>query len=184
MVSYLIAIDFPTSTKRQLASFCYGLPAVHWIEEENFYLILRYIGPVNDQILVDIKESLAHVSFLPFSIQLQGVEHSYSKRGEKILWVGISPHPSLINLKKEVDKALKNLKIAPNEHPFKPYIAIGRYEHLNPDRLGEYLSLHSLYRSESIEVSCFTLFCIQVTPKRTIYQEIKQYPSNSLFSLD
>jgi 2'-5' RNA ligase len=184
MDSYLVGLDLPFLIKKELKAVCYGLPLVNWVEEENFHLVLRYIGQINDQTLADLKKALSQVSFLPFSIKLKGIDYFHEKKGNGVLWTDVSPLEPVVNLKKDIDKHLKNLPITPSAHSFKPHVVIGKYERLPSHKLGEYLTVHSLYQTDAIQISQFTLFRTQVTFKRTFYQQIEQYDSNPLIFLD
>lgn len=175
MNPYLIALDFPPVIKSQLKSICYGLPTVEWVEEENFHLLLRYLGKIPEPSLGLVKEALQTISFLSFKISLQGVDHFHAKKGQGTLWTGVKPIEALNSLKKDVDKVLKNLEVAPIERSFHPHVTLGRYDQIDHRRLGEFLMMNSLFRSESIEITNFHLFSMHETPKRVILQKVETY---------
>lgn len=178
MISYLIGCTLPLPLKHQLASFCHGLPFVEWVEEENFHLDLRYLGPLNEQVLLDVREALSQLDFSPFSIQLQGIHDHQSKRGSGVLTIDVQPQTSLLLLKKKIDQAMKNLAVAPQEKGFKASINLGKHDHsLASQKLAEYLSLHSMYRSEPLTVASFVLFQIHPTSKRILYEQLEEYPA-------
>lgn len=174
MLSYLIGLPLPLSIKAQLKSICCGLPSTEWIEEENFFLFLRHLGPLHEQIVDDVKEALSHVSFVPFTFSLKGINHSH-KSHKGALWSGISPEDPVLKLKKEIDKALHELKL-PYDKNFHPQVILGKYDNLSDHRLADYLLMHHLFASSSIEVSYFELLALHSTPKKTFYQLVERYP--------
>lgn len=175
MDSYLLAIPLPTKIRTRLASLCYGLPQMRWIDEENFHLTLRYFGPLSDQQLDIIQERLQTLFFTPFSFNLQGIEPFQSKNHRGALRVGISHDTDLFTLKKKIDGHLQNLSLPSEEHAFHPHVTLGHYERLNGERLGDYLSACADYQSESIEVTECLLLRTHSTPKRIFYQTLEHY---------
>jgi 2'-5' RNA ligase len=180
MYSYFLALPLPPIARARLATFCYGLSQVRWVEEENFYLILRQFGPLTSQVLTTIHERLENLFFLPFSLVLQGVGHYHAKGNRGTLWMGVA-HPSpLISLRKEIDRHLRDVQLRPDERSFHPHVILGFYERLDPQRLGDYLITHGDYQSWPIEVtSCLLLRSLQ-TSKHTIYEVIEEYLASQL----
>lgn len=184
MGPYFIAIDFPPLIKQQLKSICFGLPCAEWTDEENFILVLRQLGQLNDQLLSDVKESLKQVAFLPFSMELKGIGQHQSKRGDGLLWTEGKPIDSLLKLKQQIEKELKPLSLTPSERSFYPRVTLAKYEHMADQRLGEYLMTHNLFKSDAFEVSQFILFSMHTTAKRTLFVKEDVYTANPLLFLD
>lgn len=180
MHSHFLIIPLPFKVRARLASFCYGLPQVRWIEEENLHLILRSFGPLPDNAASSIHECLSTLFFTSFSLVLRGMDHFYSKGNRGIIWIGLTDNPQLNALRKEINRHLRNLPFLPEERSFMPHVILGYYDRLNPQRLGDYLMAHADYQSEPIEVtSCVLIRAIQ-TPKRTIYEVMEEYFASSL----
>lgn len=175
MHPHFLAIPLPSSARSRLASFCYGLPQVRWIEEDNLHLTLRYFGPLPDPIVANIHERLEKIFFLSFSLILQGAGHFHSKVNRGVIWIGVAENLHLISLKKEVDRLLRGLDVPPENRLFHPHVTLGHYERLNPQKLGEYLATYADYQSLPIEVkSCLLMRSLQ-TPKRMIYETVEHY---------
>lgn len=178
MHPHFLSIPLPERIRSRLISFCYGLPNVHWVEEDNFHLILRYFGPLNDTSLAKIQESLNALFFSPFSFVLKGAGHFHSKNNRGIIWIGVIENSQLFSLKKEIDSLLRGLVLPPDDR-FHPHITLGYYDRLNPQKLGDYLSALTDYQSEPIEVTnCLLMRSLQ-TPKRVIYQTVESYSASS-----
>lgn len=173
MYNYLLAIPLPAKIRTRLASLCYGLPQVRWIEEENFHVTLRYLGPLNDQQLATIHERLQTLFFTPFSFMLQGIEPFHSKNHRGTIKVKVEKSTVFLDLKKKIDCYLKDLSLPNEEHTF--HVTLGHYDHLNGQRLGDYLSAQADYQSESIEVTECLLLRVHSTPKHIFYQTLEHY---------
>jgi 2'-5' RNA ligase len=174
MYPHFLAIPLPKHIQSRLAQLCYGLPQVHWVEEENFLLKLHDFGPLSNVHLGEIQDRLKSLLFSPFSLFLQGVGHFYSKKGHGTIWVGVADNLELFTLKKKVESQLRDLPLRSPER-FHPHIILGYYDRLNPQKLGDYLSALADYHSEPIEVTCCLLMSAQQTPKRVIYRTVEQY---------
>ncbi len=180
MYPHFLTIPLPSIVQSRLATFCYGLPQVRWVEEDNFHLTLRYFGPLADHTVAGIQERLKNLFFPPFSLVLQGINHSHTKSNRGTIWVGITDNSNLIALKKEMNRHLRDLHLPPEERSFHPHIILGFYERLNPKRLGEYLTMYADYQSLPIEVTrCLLIRSLQ-TPKRVIYEVVEEYAATQL----
>ncbi len=177
MQSYFLAVPLPQHIRSRVTGFCYGLPNVHWVEEENLHITLRFLGPLNDSALADIHERLNSIFFSPFSLILQGAGHFHSKSNRGVIWIGVAENPHLFSLKKEINNQLRSL-ILPSEESFQPHLTLGYYERLNPQRLGDYLMALTDYQSEPIEIDHCILMRSQQTPKRMIYEILESYEAS------
>jgi 2'-5' RNA ligase len=178
MQPHFLGIYFPEHIRSRLASFCYGLPQVHWVDEDNFHLKLRYFGPLPDINLREIQDRLKSLFFPPFTLSLQSVGHFHSKGGRGNIWVGVGENHHLVALKKEIDTLLRGVSLPPDER-FHPHVTLGYYERLSPQKLGDYLSALADYQSDPIEVTSCLLVRIQQTPKRAIYQIVEHYSASN-----
>jgi 2'-5' RNA ligase len=174
---YSIILTLSPDLKRHLAQLCYGLPNVRWVEEENFHVLLRYLGPLSSDSLATVQEALKTVSFFPFTIYLKGLEHSHAKndRGSLGIKVYSDPEKSITQLKQEIDKKLKGLDIDLKERSFQPHVPLAHYTHIQAERLSEYLGMYQMYQSEKMDVQQFELIFLQETPKRLFYRKVESY---------
>lgn len=53
-----------------------GLPGARWVKAEQLHLTMRFIGEVDGDRFLDIRDELAEVSCESFSMQLEGVGFS------------------------------------------------------------------------------------------------------------
>lgn len=179
MNSHFLALPLPLSIRSRLASFCYGVPHVQWVEEENFHLVLRHFGPLSDHDAALIEERLETLFFVKFSLVLKGIGNFHSKGNRGTIWVGVEQTAELSALKKEVDLHLRELPLRAEERSFHPHITLGRYDRLSQQKLGDYLIAHADFQSEPFEVDCCQLLTSHHTPKHLYYQLVEQVNASS-----
>jgi RNA 2',3'-cyclic 3'-phosphodiesterase len=180
---HFIAVPLPRVVQSRLASLCYGLPQVRWVDEENLHLTLRYLGSLTDAQVSEIQEDLKSLFFHPFTLKLKGLGH-FRSRSHGVIWAGIEEHPGLLALKKEIDAHLRKFTLPPDDRPFHPHITLGRYDRLNIEKLADYLDAHSNYQSDIFEVTHCHLLRTQQTPKRVFYPIVESYAASQLESGD
>lgn len=167
-----VALPIPSATRSRLSSLCCGIPQVQWVEEENFYLILKHLGFLSDIDVGEVRDALHSLFFHPFSFVLEGVCHSHVKGKRSKIWVGVHENLHLNDLRKEIDRLLKPFadSILAEDRSFSPHVTIGYYDKVNPAKLADYLANFTYFQSEPIAAtSCVLLTAIQ-TPKRMIHK--------------
>jgi len=169
MTVYQIAIPLPTDVKKTLHRICCGLPSVEWIDEEDLHLSLFNLGKIDGATLIDIKESLAKIEFSSFVLSVYGIGHSRSKGDRGSIWAGVSETPPLSQLRKEIQKCLKESDIKIENNKSATHITLANFSRSNPSRLAEYLSSYSMLYCPPFTVNAFVLLSARETPKRTIY---------------
>lgn len=173
---YILSIDLPPPIKKHLATLCFGLPNVEWTSEENFNLTLQNLNHVNDTTLYEIKDRLETIHFEPFQISLCGVDFSSSRGSQGVLWIGITPSDPVVKLNLKIDKALADVHHKSIEKSSNPLIILGKDTHIQPNRLVDFLQTHSLFRSQSFDVSSFSLKEVITTPNKILFKELGKYP--------
>lgn len=179
MDHHFLALPLPPAIRKRLASFCFGLPNVQWVEEDNYHLTLRNFGPLSDLLAAQIEERLASLFFLKFDLVLKGIDHFHSKGNRGAIWVGVEESPELTALRKEVLDLLRDIPLRNEERSFHPHITLGRYDRLNQERLADYLISHADYQSEPFEISSCQFLTSHLTPKHIYYKIVKQIKASS-----
>jgi 2'-5' RNA ligase len=159
MPRLFVALDLPQEIKQSLEPLSRGLGDVRWLGPEQQHLTLRFIGELDNGRMNDVIDALALIVGEPFELRLKGLGH-FPPRGEpRVLWVGVERSPSLGQLKRRIDWALRQVGLAPESRKFAPHVTLARIKGpLSPTRLGTYLMRHSLYQSALFPVSAFHLF--------------------------
>lgn len=177
-MNIFLSADLPHSIQARLASLCYGLPQVQWLEEGDFHLNLRSLGKLSPNELDEIRTRLKHLFFHPIPMILEGIGHHHQRSNRGVIWAGIKISPELEKLKKEISTLLKDLSL-PSEPSSQSRIPLGYYEKLNPDKLNEYLMDRALFQSSLFEIQSCSLLLVRATPKRIVFETLEQYYSSS-----
>lgn len=173
-MTFLLSADLPHSIQPRLASLCYGLPNVQWLEEGHFHLNLRFFGKLSPNELDDVRIHLKNLFFHPMSIILETIGHYHQRSDRGVIWAGVKGSLELENLKKEINILLKGLALAA-EHSPQFIVPLGYYEKLNPDKLNDYLMDRALFQSPPLDIQSCSLLLTRVTSKRIIFETVEQY---------
>lgn len=120
MPRLFIAVEIPVGIKEALKALSRELSQARWVPSDQLHLTLRFIGDVCPDTMAAIKERLGRLSFPPFSLTLRGTGHFPPRGTPRVLWVGIEASPALMQLQQEVELALIDCGIAPEERGFSP----------------------------------------------------------------
>lgn len=178
MSFYTLAIELPPSIQKRLASLCYGLAQVQWIEEQSFYLPLRQLGDLSSAQLEEVRERLNHLFFSPFSIVISTVNVDQPK-SKGMVWAGIKPSNAADSLLKEIESLLKGISapLPPSSHLLKA--PLGYFNKISSDRLYDYLMNQTNFQLDPLEVVKCSLLCLKRTPKTIYYEVIAHYAASS-----
>ncbi len=177
MNNYFLAIPLPYHIHTQLKEcLCYGLPGIHWTEEGNFHLTLRFFSRLTETVLRSVQDRLKDLFFNSFSMILHGISHTRSA-----ILIGINDNEDLKDLRKEVDKQLRDLYLPAIDPHFRPHVTLGTFDRLNHERMLDYLTSHHDFQTLPIEVNQCTLMRSLHTPKHTIYETVCEYAASKIY---
>lgn len=169
MYRLFVAISLPEDVKDEIQSLSYGLPGARWLDSDQTHLTLRFIGEVDGGRFGEIKETLAEVSFDPFSLSLQGVGHFPPRGMPRVLWVGVKAPDELAGIKSRIDSALRRTGVELEKRKFSPHITIARLKNTPKSRVAGFIAAHNLYQSREFEVDQYHLYSSVLTPKGAIH---------------
>ena len=181
MYSLFVGVDFPPEIKRRIAMLCNGLPGALWREESQIHLTVRFVGSVDGGVFADVRDELSRVRMDPFHIILNGIGFFPPRREPQTIWVGVEKNESLIQLHDCVDWAIIRCGIPPEKRKYAPHVTIGRFgagpvKSAKPNKLAQYLSEYSLFKTEPIRVDRFHLFSSARSNEGPIYLSEAEYP--------
>jgi 2'-5' RNA ligase len=176
-LALFLAIKPPNEIRKQLSQLCFGIPNIRWINEENLHITLRFFGNVDNNTLLDIKETLFNINTSSFQLKLSSPNH-FSSRKQIVLWLTPSPSQPLLELRKQIDRSLIELNVQANKTHFIPHLTLGYITTANfhPDKTPKFLNSISHFASSPFEVNKFHLLSSKLTEKRAIYTIESEYP--------
>jgi len=153
-----VAIDLPEAVKERLSMISCGLPGARWVKSEQLHLTLRFIGEVDGDRFLDIREGLAEVSCASFPMQLQGVGFFPPRKKPRVVWVGLDKNEQLIRLRNRIESVLVQAGLEPEKRKFAPHITLARLNNTPASKVGRFFEQHSLFFSPLFQVNEFSLY--------------------------
>ncbi len=176
MQRLFIAVDLPEQVRESIRAICNDLPEAKWVDLNQLHLTLRFIGEVENGLLLTIREALSGVRGNAFSLTLQGVGCFPQKKSPRVLWVGIDRNDTLNRLACHIEQVLVKIGLEPEQRSFSPHITIARFKDISPHKAADYLAKNSLFKTGSFPVEAFYLYSSTLTPKGAVHRREATYP--------
>ena len=170
-----IAVDLPVNVKEELVSAQKQLSAAaaKMSLAHDFHLTLKFLGEITPAKVDSVKRLLANVKFKSFAARLAGTGAFPSQNAARVVWVGLEPEESFIELQQMVDDALRSeFKI---EKGFKPHLTLARVK-LVPDKQQFQRQLRQIkIRNIEFPVDSFKLKRSTLSSQDAIYEDLAVY---------
>jgi RNA 2',3'-cyclic 3'-phosphodiesterase len=178
-----IAVDLDPAIKSVLLDFIrrlkkIGEPKVGWAKENGMHLTLKFLGEIDEDQAVRVKECVTSVAgkVAAFPLKIRGTGFfPQNARHPRVLWVGTSAEPVLRELQRELELRLAALGFPREERAFHPHLTLGRVK--SPGGLPDVIS--ELERNASTEfgemtVRKITLFRSTLKPTGAEYSILEE----------
>ena len=173
-----VAIDLPEAVKERLAMISCGLPGARWVKAEQLHLTMHFIGEVDGDRFLDIRDQLAEVSCGSFPMQLQGVGFFPPRKKPRVIWVGLGNNEQLIRLRNRIEAVLVRTGLAPEGRKFAPHITLARLNKTPASKVGSFLEQHSLFISPTFKINEFLLYSSVLNARGAKHYVEQEYPLN------
>lgn len=178
-----IAIELEENLKIQLSSLISKLMSVSqdikWIKRQGMHLTLKFLGEIGHDKIKEIESCMAEIARKTdaFPLQLSGTgAFPPGKRNPRVLWVGITENPSLINLQAEIETGCERSGFPREKRRFHPHLTLGRVKAFS--KLEGALSLLEKNRETSFGemiVKKITLFQSLLKPTGAEYKVLSEF---------
>ena len=126
-----IALNIPRDIKEKIIylrnSAVINPQDYRWETIEKLHLTLKFIGEVEDQFVVQIKNAISFIpNYKAFNCGLSKFGFFYSGKIPKILWLGLKINEEIFDLVKRLDEELVKFGITEEKRKFKPHLTIMR----------------------------------------------------------
>ncbi len=161
-----VAIELPDKIKSLVEEICFGVPGARWLTAEQLHLTLRFIGEVDGDTFLDIKEILAEIQFQKLQLQLKGVGCFPPSKQPKILWAGLAANDELMKFQRKIETVLvREAGLDPEGRNYTPHITLARLKKTPDHRVGNYLEEFGLFSTPEFSVTSFSLVSSILTNK-------------------
>jgi RNA 2',3'-cyclic 3'-phosphodiesterase len=171
MPRLFIAIDIPQQIKDVLTQFARELPAARWVPADQIHLTLRFIGEVGPQTFDNIKSAISCVRFPEFTLTLRGSGHFPPGKHPRVLWIGLEPSSLLMKLQQDLELALMEAGLAPEERRFSPHITVARLKDSAPDAASSFEERHADLAFAPFPVRAAVLYSSVLTNRGAIHSK-------------
>ena len=175
-----IAIELPPEVKNDLADVQQrlkqaGLKA-RWVKPGNIHLTLKFLGDIDPGNLENISAAMkvATEKHAPFELKVSGTGVFPNLKKARVLWAGLSAGVTeLINLQKDLDKALVDCGFECGKRAFKGHLTLARFRgRVNPAKLEEALKECDGGVPAKWMVDDLVLFKSDLMPTGAIYSQL------------
>ena len=182
-----IAIELPDEIQVQLGELISQLQeraprAVRWVPAHNIHLTLKFLGnvsPTNLNTLIQVirSEALRH-RMIQFCVGGLGAFPQPNR--PRVVWVGITAPPDLLELQHCVDRETARLGYPGEERGFSPHLTMGRVsQHASPGevrQVAEALAGMRVGELGQVVVKQLTLFRSDLRPGGAVYSPLEKAP--------
>jgi RNA 2',3'-cyclic 3'-phosphodiesterase len=105
---------------------------INWVHPEITHLTLCFLGDTEEGILESLKSRLksALESDTSFRLHLKGLGVFPNIHDPRVIWIGCTAAPSLLNVKKRLDLLLEDFGMEPDDRPYSPHLTLGRIKQI------------------------------------------------------
>jgi len=147
------------------------------VEPKNIHITVRFMGPINPDMIEKIYVAMKNVKFTPFNIQLTGMGLFPTVNYPRVVWAGITDGAEqLKSIFEQLEPQIHDLGFASDPNGFSPHLTIARVRSgANKQRLVDFVERQEFYDFGNIRASCLRLKKSQLSPKGPAYTTLKEY---------
>jgi len=175
MPRLFVAVDLPERIKDDITATYIALPGARWIDEPQLHLTLRFIGEVPGDKADRITAALRQAGGSGFPLQVQGVGFFPPRRDPRSLWVGLSESEELLRLHTRIERSIVSLGFAAEGRKFHAHVTVARLDATPPNKVADWVTQHSLFRTEPFAVSAFHLYSSILKREGAIHEKLTSY---------
>ncbi len=172
-----IALNLPKDVKDYLFDFQRKLKTkdakINWVAKKNLHITLKFLGEINEDKLVKIKERLKKINFKKIKGNLDKIGFFPDIEEPHSLWVGLKPEENIVRLAQNIDE--ETLDLVASEQQFVAHLTLGRVKTIQ--KKIPFLALLKPLKIEKLPftLESFTLYKSTLTSQGPIYEEIETY---------
>src|SRR5215467_2195464 len=123
-----IALDIPGEIRARISEYMERArsyaPDARWARVEGLHVTLKFVGEANEDLVGQMKSSLAAVHASPVEVKFEGVGFFPNPRAARVFWAGVDGGEALSRLAAEIDARLAKLGIACEEKAYHPHLTL------------------------------------------------------------
>ena len=175
-VRAFVALEIPADTRERIAALVSALkpslPGVRWLASDTYHLTLRFLGPSAPEVLAALEAPLraAAAACPATTVRVGGLGVFPAPRAARVLWLGLSLPPSLLDLQAACERAAVAAGYPPEGRPFRAHLTLGRWR--EPQR---FVPIPHEELGEAL-VDRLVLFRSDLKPARAVHTPLLELP--------
>ncbi|WP_069132336.1 RNA 2',3'-cyclic phosphodiesterase [Rhodohalobacter halophilus] len=178
-MNYFVCVSLPKRLQQKLGAILPDAQGWKKVKSNQIHLTLRFIGKMDNEELIKLRDDLSHVEFSPFYLALSEVRFFPQNKFPKVIWMGVEKSESLICLQNSVDDTVTGVIGRKSEHAFNPHITLARIKQQGITKQKVLGRLSSLPVGESFEVDQFYLVRSERDHQGATHHNVQQYDAKS-----
>jgi 2'-5' RNA ligase len=145
---------------------------IRWVKPENIHLTLAFLGDIAVEKIPALKKALDQTlnGTISFDLEVSGLGTFGRRKQPRVVWAGIADNPSLMELQRKTEQALRMAEVGFDERPFSPHLTLGRIKSVkNMNALSRALKKESGVNLGLTRISSADLMQSRLTPDGAEY---------------
>lgn len=169
------AIEIPRDTALSLSLLRGGLPGARWIDPENYYITLRFIGDVDGHMAEEIANGLSRINRAPLQLRLNGLD-AFGGNKPHSVHARVQRAKQLQELYAEQERIAQRIGLKPEGRKFKPHITLARTRGAKGFDVAKYLALRGSFSTPPFTINRFVLYSSKDSVGGGPYIVEQEYP--------
>jgi 2'-5' RNA ligase len=151
------------------------LTGARWVPVEQLHLTLRFIGDVDDALLLALRKGFREIQALPLSLTFSGIGRFPARGNPRVLWVGLTTSSPLLALQGQVELACVKAGVLKAEQRFSPHITVARLKSPTHEEVAAFISRNAGFRCDPFTAREFYLYESTLTGQGAIHRVVESY---------
>ncbi|OEY65977.1 RNA 2',3'-cyclic phosphodiesterase [Marinobacter sp. X15-166B] len=157
MRKLFFGVEIPAPIKSRLLKVRAEVPGARWQTFAQMHLTLLFLGNVEDERVLAVREAACRISLTAFELQVAGLGCFGRPCAPRILWAGVQPAAPVASLHSALKSEMAQLGFTPESRAFRPHITLSRFKH-RPGSIESLLAEYEGAAFGAFRVERFVLF--------------------------
>ena len=177
MLRLFTALHIPEHIGETLKRRQTGLPGANWRPLDALHITLAFYGEADERKADDLASELVRAEGRgPIELSLNGVGAFGDNHRSHTIWAGVSQNEALHQLAARCKSAGDRAGIPPERRDYRPHVTLAYLKpHVDPDRVGAWITGHNMLQSPSIRFDSFGLYSSELTDSGSVYTLEREY---------
>ncbi|NLY12426.1 MAG: RNA 2',3'-cyclic phosphodiesterase [Gammaproteobacteria bacterium] len=168
-------LEIPAQIKERLLKVNTEVASAQWHSAEQLHLTLLFLGCVEDEQLLAVREVARDSALAAFELSIAGLGCFGPPHAPKHLWAGVAPEAPVKRLHCALKSQVETLGMQTERRAYCPHLTLARFKH-EPGSVEHLLADYRETVFGAFLVEQFVLFESQQSANGSRYTVIERYP--------